>query len=148
MQSPAQIQEAHPPNPGGTEPSDSDGSHTEAGTFCALRRPSLISNRRRAPRHPRYPTRAQGLIALAVKRLPRTRGTVGTGEALGRLASVSLYIICIYIYFLYMCAYIYIYIYNAVLCEHIQPRRGGPQPMGGDAGKHQHVLLPHPLSAA
>ena len=101
-----------PPAPGkllrGTEPSDSDGSHTESGTFCASRRPSLISNRRRAPRHPHYPSRAQGLIALAVKRLPRTKRTVVAGEALGRLASVSIYI------------YIYIYIHI-----HIQ---AGPPP--------------------
>ena len=74
----------------GTKPSDFDGSHAEAGTFCALRRPSLISNRRRDPRHPHYPSRAQGLIALAVKRLPRTRGAVEAGEALERLASVNL----------------------------------------------------------
>ena len=74
----------------GTGPSDSDGSHTEFGTFCAARRPSLISNRRRVHRHPHYLSRAQGLIALAVKRLPRTRRTVGAGEALGRLASVNL----------------------------------------------------------
>ena len=73
---------------GGTKPSDSDGSHTEAGTYEA-ERPSLISNRRQAPWHPHYPTRAQGLIALAVKRLPRTGRTVGAGEALGRLASVN-----------------------------------------------------------
>ena len=81
----------------GTEPSDSDGSHTESGTFCASRRPKLISNRRRVPRHPHYFSQAQGLIALAVERLPRTRRTVGAGEALGRLASVSIYIY-IYIY--------------------------------------------------
>ena len=86
----------------GTEPSYSDGSHTESGTFCASRRPRLISNRRRVPRHPHYPFRAQGLIALAVKRLPRTMRTVGAGEALERLASVNIYIyIYIYTYMLY-----------------------------------------------
>ena len=80
----------------GTEPSDSDGSHFETGTFCTSRRPSLISNRRRVPWHPHYPSRAQGLIALAVKRLPRTRRTVEAGEALARLASVNDMFVCVY----------------------------------------------------
>ena len=76
----------------GIGPSDSDGSHTshaETGTFCASRRPSFQSNRHRVPRHLHYPSRAHGLIAFAVKKLPRTRGIVGAVEAAGRLACVT-----------------------------------------------------------